>query len=436
MSGINQTTIGKRNKMIKRIFSIIFLPTLLLGNFNPDSIIKRIEQMRESKKGIRRFNWWQGVFDEKVNLWLTWTESDERKISIAEEVELMRKGKPEPWGILYTYWYTQKYNEKGEPLFPPIELAKREPIKGVSAPFYLGNSDDVYAFPGMNFQIIHVDNKGNSFWSNRSYSRSMFFGNMFIDINGVMHVFSESFGLFKNYTKFKVQNQLPTLLEEKNLTIYKPAEKGGSVVKPEYKWIGKSLKYCNPKGEYTLCVNLENKILIGSDRLVPWIENTRLYISKIRLSDLNLIDSTSFQIMDALHKKISGCKLKLNSNSGSYELGVLVEGYGDTLLLYLPCRDSLQEIVDLVYLCKITKNGIPIKATEVKEEEVKDFNLSPNKLHLEIAFWGGEFGHYHDRTYIGDPFGGPNGMMIYGFDKSGNMYYYVWYKSDYYWKKK
>ncbi len=419
--------------MIRGIFLVIFLPALLLGKFNPISIINLIEHIKEGKKGERFLYSVKGVFDENSNLWLFWRESDERKISLAERFMRESKGERVPYEDLFSYEYIQKFDKNGKPIFPQVEISKYRPTPNGGIGFsrlYLGNSNDIYFFPGAYFRVFRVDNKGNLYKSEKSYKHSVYFGEMFIDSSGKMHVFSEGLGRIDKYTKFKLQNPLPILLEEKDLSILDTQNQ----IKSEYRWVYSRLKYCDPKGKYTLFVNIANEFLKSSQRKTPWIDTTRLYIYKIRWSDLKIIDSFSFRISDALHKKIMGCKLKLKSQS--YEQGVLEEGNGDTLLLYLPCRDTLQEIVDLVYLCKIKKDGTPIKAMEVKEEEVKGFNSAPNKLHLEIAFWGMEFGHSHRRTYIADPFGGPNGMMIYGFDKSGNIYYYVWDKSDDYWKNK
>ncbi|MFX1326141.1 MAG: hypothetical protein ACFE8N_14420, partial [Promethearchaeota archaeon] len=308
-------TIGKRNKMIRRLFLVFSLPALLLGNFNPDSIIKRIEHIKEGKKGHRYLCRIDGIFDENENLWLTWRESDKRKISMYERFIRESKGERVPYEDLFSYQYIQKFNKNGVPIFPPVELSKYRPINGGGigiSRFYLGNSNDIYILAGANFRIFRVDNKGNLYKSGRSYKNNVLLGDMFIDSNGIMHVFSAAiWGSIKTYSKFKVQSQLPVLLEERDLTVYEPAEKGGKIGKPEYKWIRNNLKYYDPNGKYTLCVNWANDFIKPSRRLEPWVDSTRLYISKVRWSDLCLIDSFSFRISDALHKKILGCKLKL-----------------------------------------------------------------------------------------------------------------------------
>ncbi|MFX1326142.1 MAG: hypothetical protein ACFE8N_14425 [Promethearchaeota archaeon] len=402
--------------MIRKLVLLLLFSLFVLEAYNPEVIIARIEQLMESKKDKLTWNL-RGIYDKECNLWLTWVESD-----------ILTRS---------THCYIQKFNSIGTPFFTPVEVMKHDYPPGDELGFsniFLGYLGDIYAFPGWNFSIIRVDNKGNLYKSERIYSHSVYFGDMFIDSSGIMHIFSEIHGRVDRYTKLKVQNPLPVLLEEKAFSIWDSIKRQK---KPEYRWVRNSLKFCDPKKKYTLFVQLSN-IFFGPPyiRHEPWTETTRVYLSKMGWSDFKFIDTFSFQIKDALHKKIKGCRLKLKESI--VEQGVLLEGNGDTLLLYLPSRDTIEEIVDLVYLCKIKKDGTPIKAMEVKEEEVKDFSTAPENLQLEIAIWGREFGkpHQRRRTIPHDSSFGPNGMMIYGFDKSGNMYYYVWDKSDDYWKKK
>jgi hypothetical protein len=396
--------------MIIRLFLLLILILNIVKGLSPEAIMQRIEQMRNNRKAVRCISWMQGIFDENGNLWLTWNEFDDS----------------------YTYWYIQKFNTKGEPFFQLVELAKRRSGGGISAPFFLGNSEDVYAFPGVNFRIIHVDSEGNFYQSKKSYSNDVYFGDVFFDSTGMLHVFSGVYGRTVKYNKFKVEVPLPRLVEERDLATFDNIKMR---VKPEYRWLYHNIKYCDNKMKHTIYVNLPHGPLGPPfQRHTPWTDTTIMYISRVRWSDLKLVDTISFLIKDALYKKIRGCRLKLKESN--YGQGVLVEGNSDTLLLYLPCRDTVEEIVDLVYLCKIKKDGTPIKTNKVIEEVVRAFDKAPDKLHIEIAFWGRDFGHYHSRTYQTEPSGGPNGMMIYGFDKSGNMYYYVWDKSDDYWKKK
>jgi len=103
-------------------------------------------------------------------------------------------------------------------------------------------------------------------------------------------------------------------------------------------------------------------------------------------------------------------------------VSALVEGNGDTLVLYLSSRGGDE---DLIYVCRLTKEGKPIKAKEIIEDAVKDFARAPVELHRKIIFRGRVTGRLDE----------PTGIMIYGFDKSGNVYYYLWDKSDDYWRQ-
>lgn len=377
----------------------LFLVIVQLLGFQPEEIIREIENIRETKKEEKLVTGLKGLFDDEGDLWLSWNEHDRKPKDWRETIFASRQH--------CTYWYAQKFNSKGESYFPAVELAKREIGYGISAPIYLGNLGDVYTFPGSSFRIERVDNEGNHYTSSKNYS--YYAGNMFIDQNGIMYVFSKMQGLRKTITKFKMQKPLPVFIEEQQLPSRFDAEKyGKNYINYPYNWLGSNLIYCNKTKNHAVAF----LPLTFNDKILPDSQEVKVY--DISLPDLISVDTSSFQINAALYKKIKGCKL---------EASTLIEGNGDTLILYLPSRGASE---DLIYVCKLTKNGEPIKSKEIIEEEVKDFDEAPKELHKEIVFRGTVIGNLNE----------PTGIMIYGFDKSGNIYYYVWDKSDDYWKKK
>ena len=383
----------------------LFLAIEQLLGFQPEEIIREIESIRDAKKEEKLITGLKGLFDDEGDIWLSWNEHDRKPEDWRETIFTPRQ--------YYTYWYAQKFSSKGESYFPAVELAKRKIGYGVSAPIFLGNLGDVYTFPGSSFRIERVDNKSNHYTSSKNYS--YYAGNMFIDPSGIMYVFSSVSSLQK-CTKFRVQEPMPIFMDEQDL----PGWNNPDGYK--YRWIGSNLKFCNSLGNFMLFLRPPSK-------KVPCVDTTKINIYRVSLPDLMSVDTSSFRVSDALHKKVRGCKLrtKVLTSRGLetkvINVSALVEGNGDTLLMYLSSRDAKE---DLIYVCKLTKNGEPIKSKEIIEEEVEDFDKAPEKLHKEIIFRGSVIGNLDQ----------PTGIMIYGFDKSGNVYYYVWDKSDDYWKKK
>jgi len=399
-----------KQKTILGLFSIF---VFLLGS-SPQKLMERIENILYEKGEQKIVSIVNGVFDNDGNLWLSWVEHDGRPKNRRESIFSGRKH--------YSYWYAQKFNANGKAYFPKVELAKREIGFGISASIYLGNLNDVYAFPGLDFRIERIDSKGNHYTSSKNYNYSA--ENMFIDKNGIMYVYSTARGLIKLVTKFMIQEPLPIFIAEQQLPDKFDEEKYGRYYTDyPYNWFGSNLIYCHKNGKRSIAF-----FPLAYDEEAVSDDNQKIKVYIVSLPDLMSIDTSSFRISEALFKKIKGCKLRTQElTSRGLEtrwIGVnaLVEGEGDTLILYLSSRGTAE---DVIYACKLTKEGVPIRTKEVVEEKVKDFNKAPVKLHKEIVFHGNALGKIGEHT----------GIMIYGFDKSGNVYYYVWDKSDDYWKK-
>ena len=405
--------------MIKlKIMVGLFLTFTLLLGFDPKKITEKIEHILYDKKASRFIYRISGVFGKDGSLWLSWNECD-NKIPYEEWMARTKKGERIP--PQYTYWYIQKFDSLGEPFFPAVELAKRKPGGGISAPIYCGNWGDIYSFPGFSFRIERIDNKGNRYTSKNSYKYMV--RNMFIDSNGIMYVYSTMRGLIKLITKFKIQEPLPNLIAEQQLPNKFDEEKYGSYyINYPYNWLGSNLIYCSNDNQAIACwlppFDGEN---------LPEKQEIKTY--NINLPNLMVIDTSSFRVDDALFKKIKGCKLRSKElTSRGWEprwinVSTLLEGEGDTLILFLSSRGSDE---DVIYVCKLTKDGKPIKSAKIIEEEVKGFDKAPEKLCKKIIFRGGVTGNT----------GEPTGIMIYGFDKTGNVYYYLWDKSDDYWRER
>lgn len=73
----------------------------------------------------------------------------------------------------------------------------------------------------------------------------------------------------------------------------------------------------------------------------------------------------------------------------------------------------------------MTRDGKPISSQEIIEEDVKDFATTPADVRCEVTIIGEH----------GIPHWYPTGVLFYGFDAAGNVYYQVWDGSDDYWKQ-
>jgi len=393
----------------------LFLTFTLLSGFNPRKIMEQIDKILYRNKDKRIVSIVNGVFDDNGNIWLSWNEFD-KKSNDWRETALA------PVKKYYSYWYVQKFDSSGAACFPQIEMIKGElPFGGAAIPIHLGNLNDIYGF---SHYIERVDNLGNHYTSNKNYKYNV--GNMFIDTNGIMYVFGTFYGGSKGggarragpsgCVKFRIREPLPVYIETQRLpSWYEPDAY-------KYVWIYSTLIYVEPSG----CTGLF--FLPPLLKNISYVDTTRINVYRVSLPDLMSVDTSSFRIEEALFKKISGCKLRTHQlTSRGQEIrwlnvSALVEGNGDTLVLYLSSRGGDE---DLIYVCRLTKEGKPIKAKEIIEDEVKDFDKAPVELHRKIIFRGRVTGQLDQ----------PTGIMIYGFDKSGNVYYYLWDKSDDYWRQ-
>jgi len=235
--------------MIKlKIMMGLFLIFTLLSGFNPRKITERIEHILYDKKASRFVYRISGVFDRDGSLWLSWNECD-KKIPYKEWLVRTKKGERIP--PQYTYWYIQKFNSSGEPFFPAVELAKRKPGGGISAPIYCGNWGDIYSFPGFGFRIERIDSKGNHYTSGKNYSYSA--ENMFIDKKNMMYIYSTMRGLNKTITKFNIQEPLPIFVEEQQLPTRFDTEKyGENYINYPYNWLGTNLIHCRNDGNHAI----------------------------------------------------------------------------------------------------------------------------------------------------------------------------------------
>jgi hypothetical protein len=398
----------------KKIFVGLIFPLILLGEFNPAMVMHKIEQIFHTTKVERYTVIINGVFSDDGNLWLSWREGD-KEIPYKEWLERTARG--EVISPRYIYWYVQKFDATAKPYFPAIEMRKEKPYADGGfggATIYVGSSKDAYAFTGSDFCIERIDSKGNHYISSKNYS--YYAGNMFIDHNQTMYVFSSLREKLK-CTKFSIQEPMPVFMEEQILPGWDKPEGN------KYIWVHSNLIYIEPSGNSGIF------ILPPLLEEIPLADTTKINVYRVSLPDLMSVDTSSFRISDALYKKIKGCKLRTKELTSKgwlarwLNVSSLVEGNGDTLVLYLSSRGAPE---DLIYVCKLTKDGEPISSKEVINDEVKDFDKAPEKLHREILFRGAVTG----KT------GEPAGIMIYGFDKSSNVYYYIWDKSDDYWKGK
>ncbi len=391
--------------MIRRLFLLFILILNIVKGYSPEAIMQRIEQIKYDKTEFKLTSWFDGVFNKKGDLWLTWTVHDKPKPDM-EYMNQQLKGEMTQ-ETLFSYWFIQKFSSKGKPIFSSVEVAKRRIREGISARLNLGIMDDVYALPGVyNYRFVRVDGKGKLYISDSTFSGH--FENMFIDTKGMMYVFSYARPEFK-CSKFNIQKPLPVILNEKDM----PRDDKNYLI------YNSNFRYNTPSTDCVIFGKLPRWAGPPYNKYAPWLDTTRLNFYRVSLPDIEIIDSFSFRIEDALYKKIIGCKLVES---------ILLEGKDDTLLLFIPSRDDSEKLMDLIYVCKLTKDGLPIKSNEVNEEKVKDYFEAPKGIYQKIFFRGYHFGKSERE--------GPDGIMIYGFDKSGNMYYYVWDKSDEYWKKK
>jgi hypothetical protein len=408
--------------MIKqKIILGLFLALALVSGFNPEKITARIETILDERRGTRIIQIINGFFDDNGNLWVSWHESD-RHVKDWRNEKVGQK--------YYSYWYIQKFDSTGMPCFPAVEMVKGEqPFGGAACPIYPGNSGDVYAFRSV---IERVDSKGNHYTSSEHYD--YFVHHMFIDKHNIMYAFGNKCGTSGRSNvvrmgppgclKFRIQpDSFPTFLEEQILPGWDNPEGD------KYRWIGSNLIYCNAIENYVLFLRPPNQPQPPAFERPLWIDTTKINVYRVSLPDLMSIDTSSFQTSDALFKKIKGCKLRTQElTSRGWEprwvnVSTLLEGRGDTLILFLSSRGGDE---DVIYVCKLTKDGKDIKTEAIIEEQVKHFDQAPAKLYREIIFQGYSLstGGY-----------GPDGIMIYGFDKLGNVYYHVWNKSDDYWRE-
>ncbi|MGB3341119.1 MAG: hypothetical protein WBB37_06530 [bacterium] len=364
---------------------ILLIPYIVYGQFRPDVFTDRIDHILSENERTKYKYVTNGIFDSEKNLWLSWKESDR----------------------LYYQWYVQKFDSKGELAFPPIELINEKVTigRGGAFPIHLGNKDDVYAFPvvGENdFSIVRIDNLGSCYKTNDMFDFS--YPDMFICADSMMYLFSVWSNIVK-CLKLNIKESLPILLEKHILPGW------GKPDGYKYRWIRFPLEFYSSVDRIL--------ILLPPNELQPpdyryraaWIDSSTISVFRINVPDVTIVDTSSFKVSTALFKKIRGCK---------FETSALVEGNGDTLLLFLPNRGGTE---DLLYVCKLTKNGFPVKSKKIIEEEVKNFSDVPDDLHLEIVFRGSIANNK-----------GKLGIIIYGFDKNGSVYYYLWDKSDDYWR--
>lgn len=390
-----------------KIAIMLFLMNNISFGFNVRKITQVMENTLNRKSEERWVEIINGVFDSEDNFWLSWCEWDK----MPKDWELVPKG-----FVPYIYWYIQKFDAEGTPLSPAIEKEKGKfYADGGFGGYGLfpGSAGDCYFFPSGGY-VGRIDENMNMYVTDKVF-RSLWFSNFFMDKKGTMYIVSTTQNLIA-CTKAKIQQPLPIFVEEQSLPGWD---------KPDgykYDWVHSKLIYFEPSGNSGIF------ILPPLLKRIPWADTTTINVYRVSLPDLISVDTSSFRISDALFKKIRGCKLRTEvlTSRGRETRWIavqsLVEGNGDTLMLYLSSRGGAE---DLIYVCKLTKNGEPIKSKEIIEEEVEDFDKAPEKLHKEIIFRG---------TVIGR-LGEPTGIMFYGFDKSGNVYYHVWDKSDDYWRE-
>lgn len=381
---------------------LIFLYASVVQLFalQPDKLINEIENIKYSRIEQKIVTGFHGMFDHDNNLWLSWCEHDRSPVDYQRLLY-------EPTQVHYSYWYVQKFDFDGNPLFPAVELEKAKKGNGTASRIYLGPKGDLYTFPGSNFTIIRVDSVGNHFIASKTYTYSE--QNVFNGTNNIMYVYSTMRGLNKIISKFKIQEPLPIFVDEQKLPSRFDKEKYGSNYSNyPYNWLGSNLIHS---------IQGENRIIA----LLPLSYDDKIHHSKrkikfynISLPDLQLIDTLSFEIKDVLLKRIKNCPL---------ETSVIIEAHPDTLLFFIPGKENGEKVV---YVCRITKDGVPLFSSTVVEECVRDIKEIPGDSHCIIEFYGGVTGKTDE----------PNGIIIYGFDKSGNIYCYVWDQSDDYWRVK
>jgi len=367
--------------------------------------IESINNRRTDEKGVCLNN---AVFDTDGNLWISWYEYDKKPKDWRTNVEGF---------VSYIYWYFQKFNSTGIPSSPAIEMEKRKPyadgcFTGYS--LFPGSKGGCYFFKEGGF-LGRIDKDMNVHVTDRvinPYSLS----SHFVDKNKILYILSAVRSLIV-CTKVSMQEPMPVFVEEQILPGWDKPEGN------KYHWVGSNLYYCDAFKNHAIF--LRPPVFSSSS----WIDTTKIDVYRVSLPDLNSIDTSSFRVSDALFKEITGCKLRSKELTSKglldrwLNVSTLVEGEGDTLILYLSSRNTDEE---LIYVCKLTKEGKPIKTAKIIEEEVRDFSESPEYMHKQILFFGGIIGKTRE----------PNGIIIYGFDKYSNGYYYAWDKSDAYWKIK
>jgi hypothetical protein len=383
------------------IIFCLFLITNQGEALNYEKIMAAIEHIKYDKKEHVLVQGLEGIFDENDNLWLSWGEYDRRPKDWRESITNSKDR--------YAYWYIQKFNSIGTSYFAPVLVAKTTIIKSARAYIYKGNNGDVYSFPHnteyqYGYRIERVDKEGNHYTSD--IIPGYRFNNMFIDSNGIMYVYARAREK-EIVTKYEVGDPLPLSIEKIDLPNRFDEEKYGPYYENyPYCWLSSDLVHCEHENHYIVAFYP----LEFADDSLP--EDRIIKYYRTRLVDFSVVDTSSFAIQDALHKRIHGCKLTESA---------LLKGDGDTLILYLP---STVKNHDVVYVCKILKDGTPILSESVIDEEVRNFDKVSKDLHKKIEIRGALTGDLSE----------PVGMMIYGFDKSGNLYYYVWDKSDDFWK--
>jgi hypothetical protein len=205
--------------------------------------------------------------------------------------------------------------------------------------------------------------------------------------------------------RFAMQEPLPLLVESK--VFPKWHEPQGY----RYLWMS---QICPDPMDMSCCMPSGERVLFLDPCWPPDAaasETSRVLVYQIDLPGLVEVDTTSFQIRQALWKRVRGCR------TAPY---ALVEGSADTLVLYVPSQDRADHVI---YVCKLTQQGLPIEPPSVADEYVNDFGQKQQIVRQNIILHG----------VSGD--GRPKGILVYGYDRSGNIHYHIWDRSDKYWRE-
>ena len=373
-----------------------FLVLSVVSDFNYRAVMDKVEQLierlesPEAEREGRFFEDSYATFDSNGNLWLRWDEWT--KLSREELIE----GRKD----IRTFRMVQKIKSDGTPAFPPVNIERGRIL-------YLDNQGNSYSFPyfavgPVDFNIVKVDADGN-------LHKFLLSGGIFVplrvifDNSGLMHVFSEYRGKppgtgslsfrWLIYTKI-LPVPTPTIIEERPLGSRRDS------LHQKHIW-----------------VHFNNIFHLTKDNLLTAIlperipeAGCRLGIRQFNLSNISHVDTSSFKVEEYVFKKITGCRLNKF---------VLRAGHGDTILAFIPIESEKKR---LIYVCKLNKNGRPIKSPSIKTERVMSFDHAPEDL-LYLFY----------RTSVYDKY---RAILFYGFDRDGNVYCYVSPKSDEFWKVK